>query len=142
MRRYDISVTAWKEEDSKGEFVRFEDAQAEIERLNKACDQRAAHEYKLMGEIDALKAQNAELLAAQQWRDIESAPRDGTRILVAVEVHVLFGQSYWQIDSVCVDEGTGEICDEDYRGWSDLSDYSHWMPEPLPPAIAKARGDL
>ena len=66
MRRYDISVTAWKEEDSKGEFVRFEDAQAEIERLNKACDQRAAHEYKLMGEIDALKAQNAELLAAQE----------------------------------------------------------------------------
>ena len=30
---------------------------AEIDRLNKACDQRAAHEYKLMGEIDALKAQ-------------------------------------------------------------------------------------
>lgn len=57
MKRYDISVTAWKEEDSKGEFVRFEDAQAEIERLNKACDQRAAHEYKLMGEIDRLTQQ-------------------------------------------------------------------------------------
>ena len=37
---------------------------AETDQLNKACDQRAAHEYKLMGEIDALKAQNAELLAA------------------------------------------------------------------------------
>ena len=39
---------------------------AETDQLNKACDQRAAHEYKLMGEIDALKAQNAELLAAQE----------------------------------------------------------------------------
>ena len=37
---------------------------AEIDRLNKACDQRAAHEYKLMGEIDALKAQNAELISS------------------------------------------------------------------------------
>ena len=66
MKRYEIVVTAWKEEDSDGEFVRFKDAQAEIDRLNKACDQRAAHEYKLMGEIDVLKAQNAELLAAQE----------------------------------------------------------------------------
>ena len=66
MKRYEIVATAWKEEDSDGEFVRFKDAQAEIDRLNKACDQRAAHEYKLMCEIDALKAQNAELLAAQE----------------------------------------------------------------------------
>ena len=57
MKRYEIVATAWKEEDSDGEFVRFKDAQAEIDRLNKACDQRAAHEYKLMCEIDALKAQ-------------------------------------------------------------------------------------
>ena len=40
--------------------------QAKIDQLNKACDQRAAHEYKLMGEIDALKAQNSQLQAALQ----------------------------------------------------------------------------
>ena len=44
----------------------IEQLRAEVERLKKACNQRAAHEYKLMGEIDALKAQNAELLAAQE----------------------------------------------------------------------------
>lgn len=33
--------------------------------LIKACDQRAAHEYKLMGENAALKAENERLKAAQ-----------------------------------------------------------------------------
>lgn len=38
--------------------------------LIKACDQRAAHEYKLMGENAALKAENERLKAGDAAREV------------------------------------------------------------------------
>lgn len=86
-------------------------------------------------EIDALKAQNAELLVAQQWRDIESAPRDGTWFLAC---SITKGWSAMRIvrfhrleDSVpCNGEGVL---------WPSAP--THWQPLP-PIPIAKVRGDL
>lgn len=49
--------------------------QAERDQLSKACDQRAAHEYKLMGEVAALKT--------AQWQPIETAPKDG-KVVIAL----------------------------------------------------------
>ena len=78
-------------------------------------------------EIDALKAQNAELLAAQQWRDIESAPSDEV-LFLHNEVMGLSGVGYFN----------GYL---DCWSWSYSSEPTHWQLLP-PPAIAKARGDL
>lgn len=48
-------------------------------------------------EIDALKAQRDALLAAQQWRDIESAPKDSSNVLV------LFGVTNEVVAAYCRD---------------------------------------
>ncbi len=83
-------------------------------------------------EIDALKQQNAELLAAQQWQPIESAPRDGTRILVFIDSHFSFTTvARWDDDKDCWKSA-----------WDDQSVYAvaYWQPLPQPPE--KARGDL
>ncbi len=70
------------EQDNHMQAIKIEKLQAELaalkaerDQLSKACDQHAAHEYKLMGEVAALKA-------AQEWRAMESAPKDGTWVLV------------------------------------------------------------
>lgn len=83
-------------------------------------------------EIDALKAQRDELLAAQQWRPIESAPRDGvTRILV------LIGDGDG-CECVIAVRDVSNMCW--VSSWSGDALYppTHWQPLP----IAKARGDL
>ena len=57
------------------------------------------------------------------WRDISTAPKDGTWILLS--------QTYWVVPTV------GFWADEDV-GWSDgeyynLKGFTHWMPLPPPP---------
>ena len=84
--------------------------------------------------VEAIKAQNAELLAAQQWRDIESAPRDGTWFLAC---SITKGWSATRIvrfhrpDDSMPCNGEGML-------WPSAP--THWQP--LPPApIAKATGE-
>ena len=77
-------------------------------------------------EIDALKAQRDALLAAQQWRDIESAPSDEV-LFLHNGVMGLSGVGYFNSYLDC-------------WSWSYSSEPTHWQPLP-PPAIAKARGE-
>lgn len=157
MKRYEPETDsngAWlgaMNRDENGDFVHFEDVQAEIDQLKKACDQRAAHEYKLMGEIDALKQQNAELLAAQQWQAIESAPKRIKILLLFIAgsgKHRIVMACYYPPNTLPADEDS----DDEYapEGWyeeCEFGDYVHgivgdlvgWMP--VPKAIAKARGE-
>lgn len=96
-----------------GDWVRVDDAKAEI---------------------DALKQQNAELLAAQQWRDVESAPRDGTWFLACST------KKGWAATRLVrfLRPDDSLPCAGDGNLWP--SPPTHWQP--LPPPPEKARGDL
>ncbi len=50
-------------------------------------------------EIDRLTQQNAELLAAQQWQPIESAPKDGSVIYVRTSYGSVADMACWSPES-------------------------------------------
>lgn len=63
------------------------------------------------------------LEAAQAWRPIKSAPKDGTRIILGSFPVAYVRSSAWRGDG--------------WWGWIDSSDYNqptHWMPLPAPPS--------
>ena len=88
--------------------------------------------------IEKLQAELAALKAAQEWRGMESAPKDGTFVLV--------------IDSEYGDHGGAFVAryTEAFSGsWLINTSHvphvvrpTHWMLLPTPPENAKARGDL
>ena len=89
-------------------------------------------------EIDALKAQNAELLAALEWQSIESAPKDGTRILVyAADTREIFSVSWMTAQ----EDGSQEwiAFRFDQIGAVAIHNATLWQPMPWPEL---ARGDL
>ena len=74
------------------------------------------------------------------WQPIETAPRDGTEILMTNGVNVSSGQWFSEYGGTYDQEGApnGDGCDD---GWSDWSggmqpDPTHWMPLPPPPIEA------
>lgn len=124
MKRYDVVLGrsggrphARCDETPEGAYVRHYVAQRLIDAKQ--------------AEIDALKAQNAELLAAQQWQPIESAPKDQT-VLLAGE---FAGEGDWRIKC-------GYFCSERnfWCIWGASWTPTHWQP--LPPLPERARGDL
>ena len=71
------------------------------------------------------------------WQPIETAPRDGTEILMTNGVDVSSGQWFSEYGGTYDQEGApnGDGCD---AGWTDWSggmqpDPTHWMPLPPPP---------
>lgn len=135
MKRYDVVLGrsggrphARCDETPEGAYVRHYVAQRLIDAKQ--------------AEIDALKAQNAELLAAQEWRDIESAPKDGTDFLVDYEGVTI---ARWQPDGspfpwIFLDTDDGKFIFNRFR---ESVEGLVWRPKPLGwEAIAKARGDL
>lgn len=70
-------------------------------------------------ELDAKDKRIAELEAQQQWQPIETAPKDGTPILVS---GILL--------SACV---ARYVDDGFYRGRNDMVKPTHWTPLPQPP---------
>lgn len=73
----------------------------------------------------------------QGWQPIETAPKDGTRILMAVRGFVP-AVAYWQNDRGVFDYLDAE-CMPDERAWQAMLANSfeweptHWMPLPEPP---------
>lgn len=68
------------------------------------------------------------------WRPIESAPKDGTAILLLYKGHAV--EALWE----CVDSGDGESGKQPAYRWSSEFDFfgygtepTHWMPLPEPP---------
>lgn len=119
--------------DENGEFVRWEDYQALL----------AAYEANKYIDVLATVSTGKSLLAGvfsqfanSGWQPIETAPKDGTKVLVYDESYGLpqkawFGKDHFK---------------EEYEGWlfGDGDDYScglyftpieptHWMPLPKPP---------
>jgi len=86
--------------------------------------------------VAKLKAENERLKWAQTWQPIESAPKDGTFVLVIDSEYGdhsgAFVARYTEAFSGCwlTSHTPHVVCP------------THWMPLPTPPAIAKARGDL
>ena len=88
--------------------------------------------------VAKLKAENERLKWAQTWQPIESAPKDGTRILT-------IDADFDSHEGADVARYTGAFG----GAWLDNSKHipktiypTHWMPLPTPPENAKARGDL
>ena len=146
------------------EYVDAAEAQAEIDALKAQRDElladlRAATEVgdqatpaDIVGVIKAMWEELRRLLkqadalkAAQRWQPIESAPRDGTRILLFFpnDVGVISGE--WNFEQFYANPKPHFTHDQEQR-WGvrhmRANQPTHWQPLPLPPAIAKARGDL
>lgn len=77
----------------------------------------------LLGRADFLEARVAELEAASEWRPIESAPKDGARILARTG----------DVVGIAVWAGNHPV-----EGWQtecgDCWDVDFWLPLPAPPA--------
>lgn len=80
------------------------------------------------------------------WQPIETAPKDGTRVLLWIEwsdVPVIgeFSHGRWRADTEHYSVSCGAGC---YGGSVSSDRYmkpTHWRPLPAPPAIDQARGE-
>ena len=72
------------------------------------------------------------LKEADGWRLMESAPKDGTEILAAIQVQKTDERNWWERHVIAFDEDLGEISGDYEHGWS-WNDYTHWRPLPTPP---------
>ena len=90
-------------------------------------------EHHVLADLAArlAKAERA-LEEANDWRPMESAPRDGTEILAAIEVHNTAGRKWWERHVISFDECRNEIGLDYDHGWS-WEDYIRWRPLPSPP---------
>lgn len=68
-----------------------------------------------------------------EWQPIETAPRDGTHILVATEGTI--GLVWWEDYAVELYDGVGWR-DHGDMGWGGMigAEPTHWMPLPDPPS--------
>lgn len=96
-------------------------------------EEMAAYFFTQITREDALRsydaaAAGAEALRqqAQTWQPIETAPKDGTRILVARVTDGRVGISWW--DGLRLEDKDKWAC------YSMLTPPTHWMPLPDPPA--------
>lgn len=79
-------------------------------------------------EIERLRARVAELEAAQTWQPIDTAPKDGTEIVVfAPGNRDGFPEPLPDIVSLCAWHGDAGFCVDELR------QPTHWMPLPAPP---------
>lgn len=103
----------------------------------------ADHIESLYAEALKMQAENERLKAAQQWQPIESAPKDGTRILLFFpnDVGVISGE--WNFERFNANPKPHFTHDQEQR-WGvrhmRANQPTHWKPLPPPPE-AKARGD-
>lgn len=75
------------------------------------------------------------------WQPIETAPKDGTRVLLWFEWHDLpvvgdfrYGR-WWSVHSL-----GGNLAYPNGMDWEEVMKPAYWRPLPAPPAIAKATG--
>ena len=121
--------------------VSFRDQVAQLEQRNRDLwEDVQRFRAHALNEKEARMALERELEAVRKdagWRDIETAPKDGTAILLAYKLWPQFPSGPY-----------GEVAqwDDFYCGWagalpetqSDAA-FSHWMPLPPPPDAAKEK---
>lgn len=74
----------------------------------------------------------------QEWRKIETAPKDGTRvILYFAHKDICIGGSYEEIDESDFESGERKwkdwIVDDELFFEEPVNEPTHWMPLPKPP---------
>jgi len=83
----------------------------------------------LVSEVKSLQRRITELEQAQAWQPIETAPKDGTAILLYAPSEVGRGRTVWPGCYV-----------ESYAEWLQIGggfvDPTHWRPMPDPPEVA------
>lgn len=76
--------------------------------------------------------QAAEMLRSMEWRPIETAPKDGTPVILYVDDICIEG--YWGV--VDYDEINRPLCFWTYAGNAELYENpTHWMPLPAGPEV-------
>lgn len=68
-----------------------------------------------------------------EWRDIDTAPRDGKTVIDLHDGHDRRTDMVWQITSPMHPNGCWK---KYYQSWEDVEDFfqpTHWMPIPEPP---------
>ena len=81
-----------------------------------------------MGAEAMARIKDLEDQLAAKWLPRDTAPRDGTEVLLYVPTAKCIAQAAWDGKVWKYD-----IRDKNEFGWDD-EDFSHWQPMPLPPA--------
>ena len=61
------------------------------------------------------------------FQSIETAPRDGSEILLFSEKYVAFAVAKWTDGTFCVSDGEGSVCFHEYGPYT-VDCASHWAP--------------
>jgi hypothetical protein len=69
-----------------------------------------------------------------EWRPLETAPRDGSRLDVWTENGIRYIDVFWHHGPE-FPEGAFVFYDSQLRDYIDVDDATHWMPPPAPPMI-------
>jgi TolA-binding protein len=106
------------------------EAQAEISELNE-LNKRYEKQFERMPEIELMRQQLTEANRRGEWQPIETAPKDGTEVLLCSGCRDV-GLCYWRDDHIMT-------------GWTwglgkAFNNASHWMPLPAPPTATSKRG--
>ena len=98
------------------------------------------HNLIHIDDVDALRAVLAdrdlgEAVEVERWRDIETAPTDGTPHVRGLWVNSTKagGYTYWESIAGAIDDGEGEFLDHDGNAPWHAEDYVRWMPLPAAP---------
>jgi hypothetical protein len=75
------------------------------------------------------EAANEKLRAALQWQPIETAPRDGTPVLVGWDT------GWWDADKCHCEDGVWGYLNSDMSFTPFNEQPTHWLPLPPPPAL-------
>lgn len=114
--------------------------QAELEDANNACIELAAKHGYATGHGDTvgdiIREFNSQIpsLAQSPWMDIETAPRDGTRILLcqAFFPHLQNGVSSTILSTGPITAATWSVCGDWRFENIHVFNPTHWMPLPIP----------
>lgn len=117
------------------------------DRLENECASlRTVYPFLALSETGRVAAQMLRALAEQQeqWQPIETAPKDGTRILCVLSPYqaaiARWGCNRWLILEPD-DFSDADDPDDQWRHYVMNTDYlpTHWMPLPAPPAAARTQ---
>lgn len=133
-------MAAEKERDEALNKAR-EAEEAVIQIRKEACDiieQRVEEKEAAEAERDTALARVKELEGQSAWRPIESAPKDGTKVLLLFPGGESCVAAWWE----CGDFSKWKIAHVTGYEWESITDDfppTHWQPLPPPPAAADSQ---
>jgi hypothetical protein len=97
--------------------------------------------YDYVASLDFTETTKPYRGARDTWRPIESAPRDGTEIILRRDQRI--GGGFWITwpDTETCEGGEGWSVGADGCHWDDAAAPTHWQPLPTPPLRAELLAD-